>query len=126
MTRATSRRADERGEVFWIHLPVARHHHERVVRLASERERLAVPGRDRGSHAAVHRVDEEAHPRVDACANDGRGPVAARVVDDEDRVDEGGHRGEDSGDPLFFVERRHDDHHFCAVEHRSSSDLFPA
>ena len=76
-----------------------------------------IAGEDRGADALVALVGDD----LDALVARGSccvcGPIAGRVVDDDDPVDEVGDPGQGRADEAFLVERRDDDGDSLALEH---------
>lgn len=110
-------RQHDGAKVIRIHLTVTRHHGDDVVRMIGLRDRGAVSGRDRRAHAATAWMADHADARI--CGIE-RGPsrrVAASVVDDEDAVDERGHRRDHTADELLLLERGDDDDDAAALDH---------
>ena len=97
-----------------MHLPVAGHDGDDV---GAEGEGAAVAGDDGGAHAAVLRVADHLDARVAGAGGLARGAVAARVVDDDDVVDEGRHARHGLRDPALLVVGGDDDGDAGALEH---------
>src|SRR5262245_60914037 len=109
----------DRLEVVRVHLVVGGHDARDVDPLL---ERALVAGEDRRADTAVALAREDRDPRI-SCGGGVRAPrraVARGVVDDDDPVDEVGHRCERHGEQLLLVVRRHDDGHSLALDHRDS------
>ena len=76
-----------------------------------------IAGEDRGADALVALVRDDLDALVARCSRCVGGPVAGRVVDDDDPVDEVGDPGQGRADEALLVERRDDDGDSLSLEH---------
>jgi hypothetical protein len=77
---------DQRGQIDWVHLAIARHHYECVTRPARARQGALVSGRYGRADATVLMVMDDFDSPVACRARHFCGTVATRVIDHDDRV----------------------------------------
>ncbi len=106
--------ADDGLEIRGSHLVVAGHDGQNV-RAAGDR--VAVPGDDGRSHAAIFGMPHHRHPPIAQARYRLRRPVPARIVHHDDRVDPRRHARDDAPDEPLLVECRHDHRDDLAVQH---------
>ncbi len=111
-------RQDERGEVVGMHLRIAGHHGDHVGASAKSQP---IAGRNRRADAAVHRVAFDPHSLVVRGRCNSQRPVAARVVDHDDQIDETRHARECDGDEPFLVVRGNDYRQSGSLQHPRKS-----
>jgi len=106
--------SDHCSEIVGVHLPIGSHHGGDV---GPSVERDRVPRRNRGSDPAVPEMTHNHDARIVRLTCNGKCCVGARIVDDDNLVDEPRNCLDRSCDEAILVIRGNDHRHACIVQH---------